>query len=265
MGTEPSPPKPLCLYAVPRTFVGMRVSAPDVRRIVQFLDAALSSARADAFPPSTLSALTKLIDADQADYFEVRPDRSAVAFTMAFEEQPAPSWVDDVLARVAHQNPLGAFIWGPADGPLRMSEVISDRKLRRLDYYNDILRPAHIRDRLRVWLWRSRETAACVTLMRSGTRFSDRDSAVLAVLQPHLIAMRERALVRPDLPDEADLTIREAQVVTLAATGRSNAEIAQLLLMSHATVAKHLEHTYQKLRVTGRAEVAAALRIVSTS
>ena len=237
----------------------MRVTAADVRGIVQFLDAALSSARADAFPPSTLSALTKLIAADQADYFEIRPDDSVLAFTVAFEEEPMP-WADEVLARVAHQNPIGPFIWGPADGALRLSEVISARRLRRLAYYNEFLRPSHTRDRLRVWLWRSRETAACVTLNRSDAQFSIRDTAVLAVLQPYLAAMRERALVAPDLPDEAELTIREAQVIALAASGRSNSEIAQFLLMSSGTVAKHLEHAYQKLRVMGRSESAAALR-----
>ena len=64
----------------------------------------------------------------------------------------------------------------------------------------------------------------------------------------------------PDFPDEADLTIRESQVITLAATGRTNAEIGQLLFMSTATVAKHLEHAYRKLHVVGRSEVAASLR-----
>ena len=233
----------------------MRVSASDLRRIVQFLDTARSSEPADPFPPSTLSALTGLIAADQADYFEVRPDRSILAFAVGFEEQHS-AWLEDAAARLAHQNPLSPFRWAPADGPLRMSEIISERELRRLDYYNDFLRPAHIRDRLRVWLWRSAETAACVTLVRSDARFSDRDQAVMAVLQPQLAALRER----PIGPDEAELTIREAQVVALVASGRSNAEIGRLLFMSPATVAKHLEHAYRKLRVTGRSEVAAALR-----
>jgi DNA-binding CsgD family transcriptional regulator len=242
----------------------MRVSASDLRRIVQFLDTAVSRSPADPFPPSTLGALTALISADQADFFEVRPDRTALAFTMAFEEEPA-AWVDEVDPRIARQNPLTPFRWAPADGPLRMSEIISERELRRLDYYNDFLRPAHIRDRLRVWLWRSTETAACITLVRSDTRFSDRDKAMLTVLQPHLAALRERSIGADDRPDEAELTIREAQVVALVATGRSNAEIARLLFMSPATVAKHLEHAYRKLRVTGRSEVAASLRKESLS
>ena len=180
----------------------MRVSASDLRRIVQFLDTAGSREPAAPFPPSTLSALTGLIAADQADYFEVRPDRSALAFTMAFEEENPPG-LEEASARLRPPEPTQSLRWAPADGPLRMSEIISERELRRLDYYNDFLRPAHIRDRLRVWLWRSAETAACVTLIRSDARFSDRDKAVMAVLQPHLAALRERSIGADDRPDEA--------------------------------------------------------------
>ena len=237
----------------------MRVSAPDLRQIVHFLDAALAAESIEPFPRSTLTALTDVIAADQADYFEVRPDRSVISFTTAFDEDPAPL-TDEVVARTAHLNPLGPFKWGPAHGPLRMSEIVSERRLRRSEYYRDFLRPAGIQDRLRVWLWRSPESAACVTFIRSDARFSTRDKAVLAVLQPHLEALRERARVPPHFPDEADLTIRESQVITLAVTGRTNAEIGQLLFMSTATAAKHLEHAYRKLHVVGRSEVAASLR-----
>lgn len=243
----------------------MRVTASDLRRIVQFLDTARSSEPADPIPPSTLSALAALIAADQADYFEVRPDHSILAFTVGLEEHH-PAWLLAAAVRLANQNPLGPFRWTPADGPLRMSEIISERELRRLEYYNDFLRHAHIRDRLRVWLWRSAETAACVTLIRSDARFSDRDKAVMTVLQPHLAALRERSIIGAvDRPNEAELTIREAQVVALVATGRSNAEIARLLFLSPATVAKHLEHAYRKLRVAGRSEVAAELRAAPMS
>ena len=148
---------------------------------------------------------------------------------MAFEEHH-PAWLEEAAARLAPRKTRSVPSGGRrADGPLRMSEVISERELRRLEYYNDFLRPAHIRDRLRVWLWRSAEAAACVTLIRSDARFSDRDKAVMAVLHSPLAAMRERSIDAGDRPDEAGLTIREAQVVALVATGRSNAEIARLL------------------------------------
>ena len=242
----------------------MRVSASDLRAIVQFLDTADSRGPGDPLPPSTLSALTGLIPADQADYFEVRPDQSTLTFTAGLEESH-PARLQEAALRLGPQNPLGPFRWRPADGPLRMSEIISDRHLHRLEYYHDFLRPANIRDRLRVWLWRSPETAACVTLIRSDARFSDRDKAVMTVLQPHLAAMRVRSIRANDRLEEAELTVREAQIVALVATGRSNAEIASILYLSPATVAKHLEHAYRKLRVTGRSEVAAALRTASMS
>lgn len=237
----------------------MRVSNSDLREIVHFLDAALSVEPDESFPPSMLAALVDLIASDQVDYFEVRPDRSVISFTTAFEEEPAP-WVVDASARLAHQNPLAPFKWTPADGPLVMSDVISERSLRRMDYFHDFLRPARIRDRLRVWLWRSPDSAACVTFIRADAQFSERDTSVLAVLQPHLEALRERAIIARDHPKEADLTIREAQVITMAATGRSNADIGRPLFMSPATVAKHLEHADRKLHVVGRSEVAASLR-----
>ena len=258
-GSEANPLSSLCLYAVPRNFRGMRVSNSDLRGIVRFLDAALSVEPDESLQPSTLAALADLIASDQVDYFEVRPDRSVISFTTAFEEEHAP-WVVDASIRLAHENPLAAFKWTPANGPLRMSEVISERTLRRMDYYHDFLRPARIRDRLRVWLWRSQQSAACVTFVRADAQFSARDASVLAVLQPHLEALRERAINARDHPKEAGLTIREAQVITMAATGRSNADIARLLFMSPATVAKHLEHAYRKLHVVGRSEVAASLR-----
>ncbi|HEX5039883.1 MAG TPA: helix-turn-helix transcriptional regulator [Candidatus Limnocylindria bacterium] len=242
----------------------MRVSAADLRGIVGFLDTAVTRGPADPLPSSMLSALAGLIAADQADYFEVRPDGSVRVFTTGFEEEH-PAWLWEASVRLSHLNPLQPFAWRPADGPLRMSEIVGDRRLLRLEYYNDFLRPAHILDRLRVWLWRSAETAACVTLIRSDARFSDRDKAVMAVLQPYFTAMRERSIGADDRSYEAELTIREAQVVALVARGRSNAEIAGLLFLSSATVAKHLEHAYRKLHVAGRSEAAAALRTSSLS
>jgi DNA-binding CsgD family transcriptional regulator len=242
----------------------MRVAESDLRAIVRFVDTAVTRGPADPLPPSTLSALTGLIAADQADYFEVRPDGSILTFTMAFDEHHPP-WLEEASVRLSHQNPLHPFQWAPAHGPLRMSEIIGQRQLQRLDYYNDFLRPAHLRDRLRVWLYQSAETAACVSLIRSDARFSDRDQAVMTVLQPHLAALRDCSIRTDDPSYEAELTIREAQVAALVASGRSNAEIARLLFLSSATVAKHLEHAYRKLRITSRSELAALLRTTSVA
>jgi DNA-binding NarL/FixJ family response regulator len=50
------------------------------------------------------------------------------------------------------------------------------------------------------------------------------------------------------------LTAREIEILQLIARGLSNAEAAQALSLSRATVRTHLEHIYQKLDVTNRVE-----------
>src|SRR5262249_40082603 len=52
---------------------------------------------------------------------------------------------------------------------------------------------------------------------------------------------RERATGR-----NSDLTQREVEVLRLVAQGRSNREIADLLVLSRKTVARHLENVYAK-------------------
>jgi DNA-binding NarL/FixJ family response regulator len=57
------------------------------------------------------------------------------------------------------------------------------------------------------------------------------------------------------------LTVRELEIVSLAADGHSNQEIAERLVLSAATVKTHLQNTYRKLEVPDRAAaVALALR-----
>jgi DNA-binding NarL/FixJ family response regulator len=60
---------------------------------------------------------------------------------------------------------------------------------------------------------------------------------------------------RPSLP--AGLTGREAEVLALVAAGRTNREIAENLVLSHKTVARHLSNIFVKLEVTSRTQAAA--------
>jgi DNA-binding CsgD family transcriptional regulator len=55
------------------------------------------------------------------------------------------------------------------------------------------------------------------------------------------------------------LTVSERRVARMAAEGLSNREIAQALFVSMNTVTRHLTHAYQKLDISRRSELVAAL------
>jgi DNA-binding CsgD family transcriptional regulator len=113
----------------------------------------------------------------------------------------------------------------------------------------------------------------------SGARLADPAPAVLASRQVRRGASRLRlTLISADadesvilalieqLTDPAaraaglGLTLRETEVLTLAAEGRTNREIADSLGISPLTVRTHLEHAYPKLGVANRTAAAARLR-----
>lgn len=75
-----------------------------------------------------------------------------------------------------------------------------------------------------------------------------------------LLALAEHPVSPGERVEGLGLTQREAEVIRLAAEGRTNREIADLLGISPLTVRKHLEHAYPKLGVGNRTAAAARLR-----
>ena len=236
------------------------VSVRDLGEIGRFLEAVRATPVESngSIPRSVLAALGALIPADLVESFEIRrSDRAVIADSFAWDVPAPPRDVDAALHRLGGQNPLGAFKWGPADGPLRLSRVIGRRELRRLAFYDGYLRPLRVSDQLKVWLSTTAASVRCVLLQRSDREFSDRDAAVLSVVHEHLARMRVRSRDGDDHRrhlSDASLTTREAQVLTWAVTGRTNRELGDVLFMSEATVRKHLERAYAKLGVRNRTE-----------
>jgi DNA-binding CsgD family transcriptional regulator len=106
-----------------------------------------------------------------------------------------------------------------------------------------------------------------VSLPRAiGEWFARTQRSLVRVRGAHRIVVDQigqRLLVREE-PVEAmnveRLTPREQQVLEWVAEGKTNAEIAQILVAAPGTVRKHLEHIYAKLGVHTRTAAAACTR-----
>ncbi len=106
-----------------------------------------------------------------------------------------------------------------------------------------------------------------LTLVRALRQLGDHDTAEveLAAVQRTLERLgatpaltQARALARSGAPERpAGLTAREVEVLRLVAAGRSNGDIADDLVISSKTVARHLSNIYRKLGVGSRAAATA--------
>ena len=78
-------------------------------------------------------------------------------------------------------------------------------------------------------------------------------------LYPSLAKLLVQDFLTQERPDEAealsDLTGREQEVLTYLAEGASNDEIAESLVISPKTVARHRENIMRKLNMHSRAEL----------
>ena len=103
-------------------------------------------------------------------------------------------------------------------------------------------------------------TTIILEVDRSGRDFTGRDvlifDALRAAVRAHEAHRAAAAMSEAAGTDGSvavvGLSTRENQVLDLVAVGATNSEIGRRLLISEATVRKHLEHTYLKLEVTNR-------------
>jgi DNA-binding CsgD family transcriptional regulator len=111
-------------------------------------------------------------------------------------------------------------------------------------------------------LYAAEAAAGAVQLLRTvRSPQTPRASMRLAELRSRCEGANTPALEVP----QPSLTGRERQIAKLASAGVPSKEIAEELYLSSRTVDNHLMRVYAKLGVTGRAELAAALRTLPTS
>ena len=104
---------------------------------------------------------------------------------------------------------------------------------------------------------------AAVIALRRAAAITTRLGAHLLDAEVTALAQRARLDITPQpaaasrAPAPSGLTAREAEVLALVATGRSNRQIAQVLFISPKTASVHVSNILAKLGVAGRVEAAA--------
>jgi DNA-binding CsgD family transcriptional regulator len=163
--------------------------------------------------------------------------------------------VSDAVSAFCAEYPLSMERHHAASRALRISDIASSRQLHRLDYYDQALQPLGIEHEVRLWLSAPSGIARYYFISRrkEDGDFSDSNREMLDLLRPFLVAVHEQFDVQAPTSENADgLTSRETEILGWVARGKTNKEIAGLLIVSPHTVRKHLEHVYEKLRVNSR-------------
>lgn len=85
-----------------------------------------------------------------------------------------------------------------------------------------------------------------------------------AIFSPQIAQrlMQYFATMRPVIPEQAfpELTEREREVLALMVDGKSNAQIADILVLSPKTVSNHISNIFNKLQVVDRAQAVSRAR-----
>ncbi len=137
-------------------------------------------------------------------------------------------------------------------GTRRISDSVEPGRFRRGALYNEYYRSIGIDHAMALPIYVRNGLLVSFVLNRTRRDFSDRERALLDLLQPHLARLYARI--------DARLTPREAQILRWVAAGKSDAQIGAILRISARTVQKHLQHLYEKLGVENRTAAAARLR-----
>lgn len=222
----------------------------DMTRALALVEAASVADGGSPFDPAVLRLLARLVPGDVVGYAErdIRTGRLLL-------EAEASGWrhpreVALATSTFCCQHPLSIRRHSREHRALMISDLASSAALHRLDYYQYALRPLGIEHQMRLWLAAPPGVARYFFVDRTGASgdFTERERSLLQLLRPTLSAIRGR-FDADGGPSVEGLSDRESEILAWVARGKTNGEIAALLVVSPHTVRTHLEHAYAKLGV----------------
>lgn len=152
----------------------------------------------------------------------------------------------------------------------RDTDILDDSIRKKTEFYTDFLRPNNIPFGAGIILMKDEKMLGIINLFRSSELgdFSDKDMYILDALKFHLANILYDIISKKEEKTEVnkvvqvmalnnDLSEREVEVIKLINEGKTNAQIAEILLISLSTVKKHVYNIYSKIGVKSRMQLVA--------
>jgi DNA-binding CsgD family transcriptional regulator len=207
-------------------------------------------------PASTLDRVRRLIPtADTVADWLGAPSghRHAVAVSGAY--LPWSPAEDRLLDRLGFEDPLV-----PGPGTLgqarRLSDALAAQAYRATEFYRRLGRRHGLGFSISTWIDAGNGGIRGLWLDSARRDFDGRDLALLELIGRQLERLGRpprRAARQSHRHRKPGLTERQAEILALAAVGRSNDEIGRDLSISPNTVRTHLENAFDRLQVHTRA------------
>jgi DNA-binding CsgD family transcriptional regulator len=240
----------------------MRMLAPtDYEGVLDLVVEVAGDVRLDEpLPASALEHIRRLIPtADTVADWVGAPTSHRHAAGVAGAYLPWTALEDRLFDRLGFRDPLGPapHAFGRAR---RLSDEMAPDAYRATEFYRRLGRRHGLDFSISTWTESSNGAVRGLWLDGARRDFTNRDVAVLGLIGHQLERLRRpSATGRPRVLKTPTLTLteRQAEILALAAVGRSNDEIARDLGISANTVRTHLENTFERLHVHTRAAAVA--------
>jgi len=232
--------------------VNVSLSDRDLTAMLDIAHTSVEDLPPDGLPLPLLESLIDLVECDGLSVFDCNCDNPAEGWM-----QEAPSTGVEVDEQLFWQHywdtPHCSYPdrTGDTTSVTMTSDFATELEHHASGMYVDYTQHFGVEHELMVVLPLGHHHAVRLLFARGkGTDFTERDRAVLQLLRPHLNEILHRAdAARRQVPE---LTPRQWELMRLVAGGYTNAQIARRLVLSEATVRKHLENIFHRLDVNNR-------------
>jgi len=214
----------------------------------------------EPLPPVALERIRRLIPtADTVADWVGPPSGHRHAVAVAGSYLPWTAAEDRLLDRLGFEDPLTpvADTLGRAH---RLSDAMAPRAYRATEFYRRLGRRHGLAFSISTWIDAGNGDIRGLWLDSARRDFDRRDIALLELIGRQLERLgrpNPRAAPHARGGGSRTLTDRQAEILALAAVGRSNDEIGRDLSISPNTVRTHLENAFDRLDVHTRAAAVA--------